>query len=116
METRQTCFSSGTYSGLRGLIESAPVLAWRVNDRGRVDILNRRATNLTGLREGCSVGELEQFVHAEDLPSASHALSDIQGSAASNSFVRMRGTHDPYRWFELHSERVLLKDEEGPLL
>jgi len=84
----------------RGLAESIPQFVWAMRD-GRIDFLNRRFIDYTGIdleraaREG-----LDQVVHPEDLPAAQR-VRDV-GRAREEAFTteyRLRGRDGSYRWF-----------------
>jgi PAS domain S-box-containing protein len=100
--------------GLRQLLDCAPGLAWRIDGDGRVDILNRRARDFTGLKEGRLARELETRVHRADRQAAASAFARTASPLSSCSIVRLRSMRGPYRWFELRSERMQQRAATAP--
>lgn len=98
------------------LIDALPGLIWTALPDGRVDFLNRRWCEYTGLTtaEGIDLG-WQAAVHPEDLPGSLELWSTIAASGEPAELeVRLRRFDGEYRWFAMRVSP--LTDTSGKLV
>src|SRR6266566_8786126 len=88
-------------SELGAVVDALPGLVWTAFPDGKIDYLNQRWSDYTGLGVEESRGRgWQASVHPEDLP---RLLADWQTDSASrvpvDTQVRLRGPDGKYRWF-----------------
>lgn len=101
---------------LNWLTETVPSLLWRVDAMGRIEYVNRRAEEYTGLRlDECATAAWYDLVHPED---AASAIGDFEESLrtgkAYDSVHRLRAADNSYRWFQ--SKATAMRDASGEIV
>ena len=96
-------------SELGRVVDALPGLVWTAFPDGRIDLLNQRWSEYTGLGVEESRGRgWQATVHPEDLP---HLLAGWRGEPTSRApfeaQVRLRGSDGKYRWFLFRAHPAL---------
>ncbi|KAA1011314.1 PAS domain-containing protein [Paraburkholderia panacisoli] len=98
---------------LNWLAENVPSLLWRTDSQGRLEYVNKRAEDYTGLRldELISHGWLH-LVHPDDFASTMEAWQGSLESGRPYDWVyRFRAADNTYRWFQ--SKGIPMRDANG---
>ncbi|MFM0182118.1 PAS domain-containing protein [Paraburkholderia aspalathi] len=87
---------------LNWLIENVPSLLWRTDAHGRLEYVNKRAEDYTGLRlEDLKTRGWLHLVHPDDAASTLEAWQDSRASGRPyDSVHRFRAADNTYRWFQ----------------
>jgi PAS domain S-box-containing protein len=98
----------------RTLAESLPQLVWTSLPNGRVDYLNRRWLEYTGMSEGepLDAQRLREVIHPDDLAATVACWgAAVEEIADYDLEHRIRAADGSYRWFKTRGTRVV--DGEG---
>ncbi len=101
----------------RVLTDALPHMVWKMWPDGRLEFLNGRASEFTGLTgEQVNAGGWRPLVHPDDLPGMLATISGPlrNGEAHHEAVYRMRHHTGVYRW--VLSRAAPLKDERGALI
>jgi PAS domain S-box-containing protein len=93
----------------RTLAESLPQLVWTSALNGRVDYLNRRWLEYTGMSEGepLDAQRLREVIHPDDLAATVACWgAAVEGVAEYDLEHRIRAADGSYRWFKTRGTRV----------
>ena len=87
---------------LNWLAETLPSLLWRMDSRGRLEYVNKRTEDYTGLRlEELTASGWLHLVHPDDSASTAIAWQDSLDSGRPYDRVhRLRASDNTYRWFQ----------------
>jgi PAS domain S-box-containing protein len=100
---------------LRLVIDTIPVMAWRLGADGAVDFVNQRWIEYTGLSLEEALEDSNQIVHPEDLPRAVEKwLPDMVAGNLCEDEIRLRRADGEYRWFLVRT--APLRDEQGKVV
>jgi PAS domain S-box-containing protein len=93
---------------LNWLTENVPSLLWRTDAHGRLEYVNSRTEDYTGLRlEDLSAGGWLHLVHPDDAASSLGAWQDSLDSGRPYDVVnRFRAADNTYRWFQCKGSPV----------
>jgi PAS domain S-box-containing protein len=101
---------------LNWLTESVPSLLWQTDAHGRLEYVNKRTEDYTGLRrdELVANGWLH-LVHPDDSGSTTEAWRDSLESGRAYDLVhRLRGADHTYRWFQCKG--TPMRDANGDIV
>jgi PAS domain S-box-containing protein len=101
---------------LNWLAEHVPILLWRKDPHGRLEHVNKRTEDYTGLRidDLISKGWLH-LVHPDDLASTTESWQDSRDSGRPYDWVlRLRAADDTYRWFQCKG--IPVRDSNGEIV
>jgi PAS domain S-box-containing protein len=100
---------------LRLVIDTIPAMAWSVLPDGRVDSVNQRWLDYTGLSLEKALRESIDIVHPEDLARVREnwLIAMAEGEAYEDE-MRLRRADGEYRWFLVRT--VPLRDELGSIV
>jgi PAS domain S-box-containing protein len=93
----------------RTLAESLPQLVWTSLPNGRVDYLNRRWLEYTGMSEGepLDAQRLREVIHPDDLAATVACWgAAVEGVANYDLEHRIRAADGSYRWFKTRGTRI----------
>ena len=101
---------------LSWLAETVPSLLWRTDARGRLEYVNKRTEDYTGLRlDELKANGWLRLVHPEDSASTTKAWQDSLASGRPyDSVHRVRGADNTYRWFQ--SKSTPMRDASGDIV
>jgi PAS domain S-box-containing protein len=101
---------------LNWLTENVPSLLWRTDARGRLEYVNKRAEDYTGLRLGDLIASgWLRLVHPDDAASTFKAWQDcLDGGRPYDSVHRFRAADNTYRWFQCKGSPV--RDAHGEIV
>lgn len=108
---------SKSESHFRQLADAMPQIVWTADPEGRIDYLNRRWYDFTGLREDPGTNESYfQFMHEEDRLPCIGAWNEAVASGQSfQAECRLRENHSgDYRWHLVRA--VPIRDEQDRLV
>jgi PAS domain S-box-containing protein len=98
------------------VLDSLPSMVWTALPDGRIDFVNWRWSQYTGLGLGDAHGwEWQAVVHPADLPHLLERWHLILASGAADEMeARVRGVDGQYRWFVVHCSPMC--DDDGRIL
>jgi PAS domain S-box-containing protein len=97
------------------LLDTIPAMAWSLEPDGRLDFLNRRWLDYTGLSMAEALAEPHRVLHPDDLPAAVAAWKRcLQTGQAYELEMRLRGADGQYRWFLVRT--APLRDDGGAII
>ncbi len=100
---------------LRLVIDTIPTMAWSLLPDGRVDFVNQRWLDYTGLSSEKALSESTCIVHPEDLPRVTEKWRvDMAGGEPCEDEMRLRRADGDYRWFLVRT--VPLRDEQRKIV
>jgi PAS domain S-box-containing protein len=103
-------------SELTHVVDALPGLIWTALPDGRIDFLNQRWREYTGLSaaEACGQG-WRAFIHPDDLPDFLDSWQSIRSSGQPGEMqARLRRSDGEYRWFAFSARPVV--DDAGGLV
>jgi PAS domain S-box-containing protein len=97
----------------RQLADAMAQIVWTARPDGRIDYLNRRWTDFTGLPEDIANEGWSHILHPDDAPHARERWSaSLQGGVPFEMEVRLLDRHEQsYRWHLIRT--VAVKDDDG---
>jgi PAS domain S-box-containing protein len=101
---------------LRCAVDALPGLVWAASPDGRIDFVNQRWREYTGLslEQACGCG-WQAAVHPEDLPGLLESWRTILASGQPRAIeTRLRRFDGEFRWFRISSSP--LRDEAGRIV
>jgi PAS domain S-box-containing protein len=102
-------------SELRLVIDTIPAMAWTLLPDGRLDFLNRRWLEYTGLSLEQALSGANDTVHPDDLPRVMKRWREMETvSRGYEQELRLRRVDGEHRWFLVRT--VPLLDEKGAVL
>lgn len=105
----------GSGDELRLVIDTIPALAWVTLPDGKVEFLNRRWLDYSGLSLEQALEEPTRTLHPEDLPRVLEKWARRMTSGEPyEDEMRLRGADGKYRWFLVRT--VPLLDERGNIV
>jgi PAS domain S-box-containing protein len=105
----------GSGDELRLVIDTIPAMAWVVLADGKVEFLNRRWLDYSGLSLQEAIEQPTSTMHPEDLPGVLEAWRERMVSGESyEGEMRLRRADGEYRWFLVRT--VPLLDEQGKIV
>src|SRR5262249_33192684 len=99
----------------RQVIDAIPVMAWSFLPEGKIDFLNHRWLEYTGLTMKAALADPMGSVHPDDRAGAMERWR--QNMASGNSYeqeLRLRRADGEYRWFLVRT--VSVRDDEGQIV
>ncbi|MFM0071653.1 PAS domain S-box protein [Paraburkholderia sediminicola] len=101
---------------LNWLTENVPSLLWRTDAHGRLEYVNKRAEDYTGLRlEDLRARGWLELVHPDDAASTLEVWEDSLASGMPyDSVHRFRAADNTYRWFQCKG--TPMRDANGEIL
>jgi PAS domain S-box-containing protein len=100
---------------IRLIIDTIPMMAWTVRSDGKVDFVNRRWMDYTGLSLEEEIENPTLVIHPEDLAGVMEKwVKDMSTGQPSEDEMRLRRADGEYRWFLVRT--VPLRDETGNLI
>jgi PAS domain S-box-containing protein len=113
LPTRPSILGSG--DDLRLVIDTIPVMAWAVLPDGKLEFLNRRWLDYSGLSLQEAIEQPTSTMHPEDLPRVLEEWREHMSSGESyEGEMRLRRADGEYRWFLVRT--VPLLDEQGKIV
>jgi PAS domain S-box-containing protein len=111
---RRRAAAEGREEISRAVADHAPVLIWSTGANGRVEHVNERGLEFTGLtREDLTRGAWARAVHPADRPAALDALrGSVQARRPCELEVRLRRRDGEYRWMLVAGAPRFLPDGE----
>ena len=100
---------------LRLVIDTVPIMAWTVLPDGRLEFLNRRWLDYTGLTLPQALEQGNETMHPDDVPPVVEKWRKAMASAGSFEHeIRLRAASGEYRWFLVRT--VPLLGEDGKVI
>src|SRR5258706_3727722 len=100
---------------VRVVIDTIPMMAWRMRPDGSADFGNQRSREYTGLSPEQALEGPRPTVHPEDLPTVMEKwLADMAAGRAHENEMRLRRADGEYRSFLVRS--LPLRDEQGNIV
>ncbi len=100
---------------IRLIIDTIPMMAWTVRSDGKVDFVNRRWMDYTGLSLEEEIENPTLVIHPGDLAGVMEKwVKDMSNGQPSEDEMRLRRADGEYRWFLVRT--VPLRDETGNLI
>ena len=100
---------------LRLVIDTIPTMAWIVLADGRLDFLNRRWLDYTGLSLEEGIARSAETIHPDDREAAFAKWRNVMSSGEPYEHeMRLRGAGGEYRWFLVRT--VALRDASGKII
>src|ERR1700676_4657451 len=98
--------------GVRTIIDTIPVMAWTLGPEGRVDFVNQRCLDYTGLSLAENIENPVRAMHPEDIPRfMKRWLADMAAGEPFESEMRLRRVDGEFRWFLVRISP--LRDKQG---
>ncbi|MDB6053078.1 MAG: sensor histidine kinase [Verrucomicrobiales bacterium] len=99
----------------RLMLDTIPIMAWTILPDGKLDFLNQRWLDYTGLTLHDSVNNSLSIVHPDDLQQALEKWAKTMASGESADFeMRLRRADGVYRWFLVRTVPVF--DTHGKIV
>lgn len=100
----------------RTIAEAMPVIVWSTDSEGKVNYLNERWVQYTGIsREESYQLRISDFIHAEDFAAVEPRwLEAAAGGTRFEGELRLRNKDGHYEWFLVRA--VAIRDEHGKLI
>ena len=106
---------SGSEDRLRLIIDTIPTMAWSLSPDGRVDFVNQRWREYTGISLEDELDAPTRAMHPDDLPGAVEQwLVDMAAGEPYEHEMRLRRADGEYRWFLIRT--VPLRDEHQNII
>ncbi|WNC89167.1 PAS domain-containing protein [Paraburkholderia sp. FT54] len=101
---------------LNWLAETVPGLLWRTDAHGRLEYVNKRAENYTGLQlDDLMANGWHHLVHPDDAASTIQAWNEaIENGTPYDCVHRFRGADNTYRWFQCKG--TPMRDANGDIV
>ena len=101
---------------LNWLAETVPGLLWRTDSRGRLEYVNKRTEDYTGLPlDDLRANGWHHLVHPDDSASTIEAWQDCLDSGSPYDCVfRLRAADNTYRWFQCKG--IPVRDANGDIV
>jgi len=102
-------------SELRQVIDTIPTMAWSLLPDGRLEFLNRRRLDYTGMSLEDAVTGSNDTIHPDDRPAVIEHWQRIMASGETYDVeMRLRRADGEFRWFLVRT--VPLRDEGGRIV
>lgn len=96
---------------LRLVIDTIPAMAWIILPDGRLEFLNRRWLEYTGLSLSEALKQDKATMHPDDTPRVMERWREAMATAGSfEDEMRLRGADGEYRWFLVRTVPLLGDD------
>jgi PAS domain S-box-containing protein len=101
---------------LNWLAETVPSLLWRADSHGRLEYVNKRTEDYTGLRlDDLIANGWLHLVHPDDSASTIEAWRDsLDSGRPYDCVLRLRSTDNTYRWFQCKG--TPMRDAHGDIV
>ena len=101
---------------LNWLAETVPSLLWRANSHGRLEYVNKRTEDYTGLRlDDLIANGWLHLVHPDDSASTIEAWRDsLDSGKPYDCVLRLRSADNTYRWFQCKG--TPMRDAHGDIV
>jgi PAS domain S-box-containing protein len=100
---------------LRQVIDSMPTMAWILGDDGKMEFINRRWLDYTGLTPQQAIDGSNRTIHPDDYEQALEKWRAVLlAGTAYEDEMRLRRADGQYRWFLVRT--VAQRDESGKIL
>lgn len=99
---------------IRRVIDTIPSMVWCLLPDGRLDFINQRWVDYTGISLADARDEAVVTLHPDDVPHVMEKwAADMKAGIASEDEMRLRGADGKYRWFLVRT--VPLRNEQGEI-
>jgi PAS domain S-box-containing protein len=100
---------------IRLIIDTIPIMVWRLRADGVLDFVNQRWLDYTGMSLEAAIEAQTGIMHRDDLPRAMERWSiDVAAGRPSEDEMRLRRADGTYCWFLVRT--IPLRDAQGNIV